>query len=157
FPVPTFNGLIMTSLAFPVIYPEENPVQIEEVVVGEQKLSAALVTDFNAMARKALAEQLPGIHARAAVRAIGKGLIQDQMNRQLGLLGGLMGNLVAAATEPDADDRMWRSLPERVFIARSFIAPGEYEVSLPGHPDAVKKMKIDGRYMVVPVRLYGEK
>ena len=156
-PVPTPNGLIMTSLAFPVIYPEENPVQVTEVMVGDNMLPAALVTDFNAMARKALSEQLPGIQARAAVRAIGKGLIQNQVNRQLGVFGGLVGNLVAAATEPDADDRMWRALPERVFIARSFIAPGEYEIRLPGHPDAVTKMKIDGRYMVVPVRVYGNK
>lgn len=157
FPVPSPNGMIAISLAYPVIQPEANPVQVSEVVVGEQKLPAALVTDFNAMARKALQQDLPGIHARSAVRAIGKGILQDQMHRQLGLFGGLMGNVLAAATEPDADDRMWRALPDRVFIARAFIAPGEYDVSLPGHADAVKKLRIDGRYMVVPVRLYGSK
>lgn len=157
FPVPSPNGLITVSLAFPVIEPEAEPVQVAEVVVGEQKLPAALVTDFNVMARKALQQDLPGIQTRAAVRAIGKGLVQDQVNRQFGMFGGLVGNIVAAATEPEADDRMWRALPGRVFIARSFIAPGEYDVSLPGHPDAVKKMKVDGRYMVVPVRVYGGK
>lgn len=157
FPVPTPSGLIMVSFAFPVIYPEANPVQIEQVLVGQQKLDAALVTDFNAMARRALQDELPGIQTRAAVRALGKGLIQDQVNRQFGVFGGLVGNLVAAATEGDADDRMWRALPDRMFIARAFVAPGEYEVRLPGYPEAVKKIAVDGRYMVVPVRMYSDK
>lgn len=157
FPVPTGTGLVTVSFAFPVIRPEAQPMNVNEITIGSQKVSAALVTDFNAMARKALQTELPGIQTRAAVRAIGKGLIQDQVNRQLGMFGGLMGNLIAAATEGDADDRMWRGLPNRVFIARSFVAPGEYEVNLPGYTGATKQMKIDGRYMVVPVRLYESK
>jgi hypothetical protein len=52
---------------------------------------------------------------------------------------------------------MWRGLPDRVFIARSFIAPGEYEVRLPTQADGLKKIKVDGRYMVIPVRLFKDK
>jgi hypothetical protein len=51
------------------------------------------------------------------------------------------------------DDRMWRMLPERIYIARLRLAPGEYDVAMDGRslPD---KVSIGGRYAVVPVRAY---
>jgi uncharacterized protein len=156
-PVPTYKGLITLSIAFPVIYPDKNALSINQVKLGDQTLPTALITDFNVMARKALKDELPGIQVRAAVRAIGKGLIQDQVNRNFGPLGGLIGNVAAVATESKADDRMWRSLPERVFIARSFVTPGEYEVRLPNQADGVRKITVGGRYMVIPVRLFKDK
>ena len=117
----------------------------------------ALVTDFNVMARKALKDELPGMQLRSAVRAVGKGLLQDQVNKQLGPFGGLIGNMVATATEPDADDRLWRALPGRVFIARASVPPGEYDMRIPGQPDAGKTLAVSGRYMVVPVRMFRNK
>jgi hypothetical protein len=157
FPVPTTSGIVTISLAFPVIYPAADAPAIEQVGLGAQSLPTALITDFNVMARKALKDELPGIQTRAAVRAIGKGLLQDQANKQLGLFGGLIANVVAVATEGDADDRMWRSLPERVFLARSFVKPGEYDMRLAGQGDGGKKLAIDGRYMVVPIRVFKDK
>lgn len=156
-PIPTGRGLITVGLAFPVIYPDKEARNIDQINLGSMSLPTALITDFNVMARKALKDELPGIQLRSAVRAIGKGLLQDQANKQLGPLGGLIGNVVAAATEPEADDRLWRSLPGRVFIARSFVTPGEYDLGIPGQSDGVKKMTIDGRYMVVPVRVFRDK
>ncbi|MBI1891596.1 MAG: hypothetical protein HYS18_13170 [Burkholderiales bacterium] len=154
FPVPTPSGLITVSFSFPAIYPDKNSVSISQISLGSQTLPAALVTDFNVMARKALKEDMPGIQARAAIRAIGKAVIQDQVNKKAGALAGLLANVAAAATEPPADDRMWRSLPDRVFIARGFVAPGEYELRLPTQADGAKKINVDGRYMIVPVRLF---
>ncbi|MBC7500633.1 MAG: hypothetical protein H7315_09055 [Herminiimonas sp.] len=157
FPVPTGRGLIAVSIAFPVIYPDKDAFNISQLNLGSMALPTALITDFNVMARKALKDELPGIQLRAAVRAIGKGVLQDQANKRLGSLGGLVGNVMATATEPEADDRMWRSLPGRVFIARSFMAPGDYEFRIPGQADGANKLKIDGRYMVVPVRVFRNK
>lgn len=157
FPVPTGRGLVTISLAFPVIYPDKEAQTINQVNLGSMSLPTALITDFNVMARKALKDELPGIQLRAAVRAIGKGLLQDQANKQFGAVGGLLGNIAAVATEPDADDRMWRGLPGRVFIARSFVTPGEYDFRIPNQPDGNKKLNIDGRYMVVPVRVFRNK
>lgn len=156
-PIPTGRGLITVGLAFPVIYPDKEAQNIDQIKLGSMSLPTALITDFNVMARKSLKDELPGIQLRSAVRAIGKGLLQDQANKQLGPLGGLIGNVVAAATEPDADDRLWRALPGRVFIARSFVTPGEYDLHIPGQTDGVKKITVDGRYMVVPVRVFRDK
>jgi hypothetical protein len=152
FPIPSRNGLIVVPLAFPVIYPNKSAATINQIDIGDKVLPTALITDFNVMARRSLKDELPGIQLRAAIRAIGKGVIQEQLNRRGSFLG-IIGNAAAALTESPADDRMWRGLPERVFVARSFIAPGEYTLRLPGLQGGEVKLTIDGRYMVVPVRI----
>lgn len=157
FPVPTRNGLITVSFSFPVIYPSKDTMQLSQINLGSLSMPAALVTDFNVMARRALQDELPGIQTRAAIRAVAKGLVQDQVNKKLGPWGGLIGNIVTAATEGEADDRMWRGLPDRVFIARGFVPPGEYDLRLPNQADSNQKLVVDGRYMVVPVRVFRNK
>lgn len=156
-PIPLNSGAAVVSFAFPVVYPDPNAPVINQIRVGNQTLPTALVTDFNVMARRALKDDLPGIQLRAVVRAIAKGVVQDQVNKNFGPLAGLAANLAVAATESNADDRMWRSLPERVFIARAFLAPGEYDVNFSNRPGDNVKLTVDGRYMVVPVRMYNEK
>lgn len=161
FPVPTPNGLITVGAAFPIIVPDNDPPLVSQISLSSAKapvqlFPTALITDFNVMARKALKDELPGIQIRAAVRAVAKGLLQNEVNRQLGPLGGLIGNIAAVATESNADDRMWRSLPERVFIARAFVAPGDYTLQLPNAsgPAVTRSLTVNGRYMVVPVRMF---
>jgi hypothetical protein len=152
FPIPSRNGLIVVPLAFPVIQPNKSALIINQINVGDKSLPTALITDFNVMARRALKDELPGIQLRAAIRAIAKGVIQEQLNRR-SLFLGLIGNATAAVTESPADDRIWRSLPERVFVARSLIAPGTYALQLPGLPNGEVRLTVEGRYMVVPVRI----
>ncbi|MBC3863128.1 hypothetical protein H8K32_13540 [Undibacterium jejuense] len=154
FPVPTGHGLITVSFAFPVIYPDNDAPVINSFAVGNQILPTAMVADFNVMARRALKDELPGIQTRAAIRAVTKAVAQDQVNKHFGALAGLAANIAVAATESPADDRMWRSLPERVFIARAFLPPGDYNVNFSGRAGDTTKVTVDGRYMVVPVRLY---
>lgn len=157
FPIPTARGLITIPFTFPVIYPDKNAPVVSQIGFGNLSLQTALITDFNVMARKALKDELPGIQLRAATRAIGKALIQDQINKQVGPLGGLLANIAAVATESPADDRIWRGLPDRVFIARSFVAPGEYQLRIPNQTDGIKTVTVDGRYMVIPVRIFKDK
>lgn len=154
FPVPTGHGVITVNYSFPVIYPDPNAPTLATIKVGNNVLSTSLIADFNVMARRALKDELPGIHTRAVIRAIVKGVAQDQINKNLGPMAGLLANVAAVATESPADDRMWRSLPERVFIARAFLPPGDYDLSFSNRPTETRKVSIDGRYMIVPVRMY---
>jgi hypothetical protein len=57
---------------------------ISTIRVGDKALPTALVTDFNVMARRALKDELPGIYTRAAIRAVVKGVWQDQVNKNFG-------------------------------------------------------------------------
>lgn len=155
-PVPTPSGLIMAPFSFPSISPDANATTINSIQLGAQTVNTALITDFNVMARRALKDELPGIQMRAATRAIAKGAVQNELNKKSPLLG-LLGNVATAATEGPADDRIWRSLPSRVFVARTFIEPGEYDLQLPNMTLDSSKLSVDGRYMVVTIRSYAGK
>ncbi|HRE14341.1 MAG TPA: hypothetical protein PLD37_09125, partial [Usitatibacteraceae bacterium] len=133
-PIPTRRGLVLAPISFPVIEPNRSAVHVDQLMVSGQPVPAALIADFNVMARRSLKDDLPGIQFRGAIRAIGKAVIQEQLNRQHPLMG-LAGNIAAIATEAPADDRLWRFLPERIFVARAFVKPGMHELRLPGLRD----------------------
>ena len=69
-----------------------------------------------------------------------------------GLIGGIIGAAASVTTE-QADDRMWRMLPGRVYVARGYLPPGEHTVSINGR-QLPQPIKIDGQYALVPLRMY---
>lgn len=150
-PVPTGRGMVTASISYPVIEPSTDPLLTTLSAAGTD-LKLEKVVDVNVMARRALKDEMPGMVLRGVTRAIAKGVTQNELQKRGGLVGGLIGAVASAATEV-ADDRMWRMLPGRVYIARGYLPPGEHVVTVNGRalPDPVK---IDGQYALVPLRLY---
>lgn len=150
-PVPTGRGMVTASISYPVIEPSKDPLLTTLSAAGTD-LKLEKVVDVNVMARRALKDEMPGMVLRGVTRAIAKGVMQNELQKRDGLVGGLIGAVASAATEV-ADDRMWRMLPGRVYIARGYLPPGEHVVTVNGRalPDSVK---IDGQYALVPLRLY---
>ena len=150
-PVPTGRGMVTASISYPVIEPSQDPLLTTLSAAGTD-LKLEKVVDVNVMARRALKDEMPGMVLRGVTRAIAKGVMQNELQKRGGLVGGLIGAVASAATEV-ADDRMWRMLPGRVYIARGYLPPGEHVVTVNGRalPDPVK---IDGQYALVPLRLY---
>ena len=150
-PVPTGRGMVTASISYPVIEPSTDPLLTTLSAAGTD-LKLEKVVDVNVMARRALKDEMPGMVLRGVTRAIAKGVMQNELQKRGGLVGGLVGAVASAATEV-ADDRMWRMLPGRVYIARGYLPPGEHVVTVNGRalPDPVK---IDGQYALVPLRLY---
>ena len=150
-PVPTGRGMVTASISYPVIEPSKDPPLTTLSAAGTD-LKLEKVVDVNVMARRALKDEMPGMVLRGVTRAIAKGVMQNELQKRGGLVGGLIGAVASAATEV-ADDRMWRMLPGRVYIARGYLPPGEHVVTVNGRalPDSVK---IDGQYALVPLRLY---
>ena len=150
-PVPTGRGMVTASISYPVIEPSKDPLLTTLSAAGTD-LKLEKVVDVNVMARRALKDEMPGMVLRGVTRAIAKGVTQNELQKRGGLVGGLIGAVASAATEV-ADDRMWRMLPGRVYIARGYLPPGEHVVTVNGRalPDPVK---IDGQYALVPLRLY---
>ena len=66
------------------------------------------------------------------------------------MLGAIVGSVASAVTE-QADDRMWRMLPGRVYVARGYLPPGDHTVSINGRNFVVS---VDGQYALVPLRFY---
>ena len=151
-PVPTGGGrMVVATLSMPVIEPTQSP-PISNLQVGDQSLLTQPIVDFNLMARRALKDDMPGMILRGATRAIVKGVAQDQAQKSFGAIGGIIAAVATVATE-QPEDRIWRSLPERVYIARGYVAPGDYELRLNNWPEPVK-VSIKGQYAVVSLRNY---
>ncbi|GAA4430422.1 hypothetical protein [Acidovorax lacteus] len=150
-PVPTGRGMVTASISYPVIEPSRDALLTTLSAAGTD-LRLEKVVDVNVMARRALKDEMPGMVLRGFTRAVAKGVMQNELQKRGGLVGGLIGAVASAATE-QADDRMWRMLPGRVYVARGYLPPGEHVVSINGRP-IEGAIKIDGQYALVPLRLY---
>lgn len=149
-PIPTGRGPVTATISYPVIAPSATP-NISALQVASSSLKPEAVVDFNVMARRALKDEMPGMMLRGATRAIAKGVVQDQAQRRFGPLGGLASAAFSIITE-QADDRMWRLLPERVYVVRSYLPPGDHRIVMENRE--IGTVKIDGQYAVVPLRVY---
>jgi hypothetical protein len=136
---------------------------------GITPLVPVQITSVDAMARKALQDELPGILLRTFIRSIGKATAQYQAERAASKrrskgddAAGAMLDLTAlalalgsAATE-SADERCWRSLPATIAIARARLPRGDHRIQLEtaaGLKDV--EVSIAGRYAFVSLRLIG--
>ena len=150
-PVPTGRGLVTASLSYPVIEPSTDPL-LSQLSAAGFDLKLEKVVDLNVMARRALKDEMPGMVLRGVTRAVAKGVLQDQLQKNAGPLGGLVAAVAAVATE-QADDRMWRMLPGRVYVARGYLPPGEHRIRINGR-ELEQTVKVDGQYALVPLRFY---
>jgi len=150
-PVPVGNRWRTVSISYPIIEPSSDPL-LSLLSVAGREFKLEKVVDVNVMARRALKDEMPGMVFRGATRAVVKAVMQDQLEKSGGLLGALVGSVVSAATE-QADDRLWRMLPGRVYVARGYLPEGDHKVSINGR-DFNISAKVSGQYAVVPLRLY---
>lgn len=152
-PVPVGNRIRTVSISYPTIAPSTDPV-LSNLSVAGRDFKLEKVVDVNVMARRALKDEMPGMVFRGVTRAIVKGVMQDQLEKNAGLMGALVGSIASAVTE-QADDRLWRMLPGRVYVARGYLPEGEHKVVINGQ-DFNINVKVSGQYALVPLRLYNQ-
>ncbi|MDR2165940.1 MAG: hypothetical protein LBO79_10080 [Zoogloeaceae bacterium] len=147
-----------TPLSFPVIRSEGGGYMPPEIQVGNARLPVETLVDVDAMARRLLKDQLPGIIGRTVVRAIAKSALQYQAQKHGGAIGGIVTGLFSVVTE-QADERAWRTLPERLAIARANLPGGDLAIEIPVAPGRVfrGRIRVDpGQAMnVIPIRIVG--
>ena len=148
-PVPVGSKIRTVSISYPVIEPSTDPL-LSAMMVSDKPFKLERVVDVNVMARRALKDEMSGMVVRGVVRAIAKGVVQDQLEQHGGLFGAILGSVASAVTE-QADDRMWRMLPGRVYVARGYLPPGDHTVSINGRQVSIS---VDGQYALVPLRFY---
>ena len=162
-PIPSKGGLqvVMTPISWPVLEPVSALDQVTGLSIGSQATPLTLVTSVDHMARRALADEMPGIIVRTSVRAIVKGAAQKVIQDNAGSMG-LAGTLlsiaagVAAVATEQADERTWRTLPAFYSAARVALAPGEHTLTVqtPSGP-TTKTIQVSGRHAVVVLRTSG--
>lgn len=149
------NGKVQTvSISYPIIEASKD-LPLNSISANGTQLNFERVVDLNVMARRALRDAMPGMVLRSVTRAITKGVVQDQLTKNGGLFGLVVGSVASIITE-QADDRMWRMLPGRVYVARGYLAPGMHKLTIDGR-DLSNEIKIDGQYAIVPIRIYEDK
>ena len=111
-------------------YPDEVPDRpTPTIYLDSLALTPAKCEDTFSMARKELDQDMPGIFAKTAVRALAKYKLTDAAGDKWGkILGGLL-NAATAATE-QADLRAWLSLPRSIYLATIYVRPGQHCLSL---------------------------
>ncbi|MDI6757400.1 MAG: hypothetical protein QME32_05200, partial [Endomicrobiia bacterium] len=111
---------------------------------------AEVAEDIGAIASKVLEERIGRIRiktiARSAVKyalskKIGDEVATSSGDRTLGWLAQKILAGAAAATEL-ADKRSWRTLPDKIFVARAYAWPGEHDVVIDFYDDAGYKVAV---------------
>ena len=154
-PIPSpHRGLIATPLSFPIIRSENIGFVPTSINVAGQQVAVETLTNIDTMARRQLKDQMPGILLRTVIRAALKSVAQEQANKG-GLVLGLAANVVAVVSE-QADDRSWRTLPERISVARAMLPQGLQTIEFQtGNGSFRKEVEIGNRFTIIPIRITG--
>lgn len=85
--------------------------------------------DLDAIARHGLEDRMGGILFKTILRALGKYALTRGVEDKTGKVGGILANLVTAATEK-ADTRSWITLPRTIQMTRLRVEPGVHDVEI---------------------------
>ena len=156
-PVMIGDKMILLSNAFPVMATTAWAPPPTQVMLGEQALPVARIASIDLMARRRLADDMPGIMLRATIRSTVSATLQYQAqraaDREQTLAMALAAGLIAAGSVllASADDRTWRALPAEVSIGRARLPRGAHRITLDGAPSV--EVTLSARYAVVDLRL----
>ena len=153
-PIPRKDGVVVVPLSFPVIKSSNSVLVPPSIAVAGQQLPVETLTNTDTMARRLLKDQMPGIILRTVIRATLKSVVQEQANKAH-WLAGLIANVITVGSE-QADDRCWRSLPERISIARATLPQGKHRIEFQSDAGSYQsEIEVTGRFTIIPIRLTG--
>ncbi|MBL8039023.1 MAG: hypothetical protein JNN16_16095 [Nitrospira sp.] len=139
------NGRVV-RVALPRLVPQKTRVTFEDLILTDSQgrsfsVRSERAQNLTALAEKGLSERMPAIATKAVARAATKfamaeGAVigaQHAAGRDaapwVGLLVGLAAHGMAVASE-EADKRNWQTLPDEIHVARVWVPPGQYQVSV---------------------------
>ena len=155
-PLPIDNQLVIVPLSFPIIRDDTSTAPLSEIRLDDKTLALTSLNSTNAMSRRALRDDMPGIILRTSVRGISRGVAQHNLNKTNPMAGLVLG--LASAVVEGADTRTWRTLPDQTQVVRLRLASGEHQLSLPTSLGGAQvKVKIDRPYQVVSLRVVGNR
>lgn len=138
-------GSQVVRISFPRLLPKSMYVGLTGLQVdgGVGFVGAENTAYMDQIASDTLENRRTRIIAKSMARLLIKGQINDQARRNFGPLGGIVANVVTAATET-ADTRSWTLLPQGFFVSRVMVKPGEYQVSVKtaGKTSSIQKVKL---------------
>lgn len=163
-PIPTGSGPIINRISFPVLRPDRAAYIPPEILTTTGKsIPVTLVTSIDAMSRRVLRDEMPGIILRTTIRATTRGVAQAaigrEVGRQFGAIGGLLANVASSAANvavERADERSWRTLPAYISVGRTRLPAGTHHLNIPTAAGwRGITVSVSGKHAVVPLRMIG--
>jgi hypothetical protein len=154
-PVPVNEKLVVAPLSFPVIIADNSVFVPPALDVGGKTLPVETLVNIDALARRQLKDQLPGIIGRTVIRALIKSALQYQAKKKggSGTAADVLTTLMTVTSER-ADERAWRTLPARLSIARAILPVGEQSIEFrTGNGVYRGRIMIGSQLSVIPIRL----
>ena len=153
-PVPYNNRFLVIPVSFPVLHQQDLGILPGAIRMGGATATPTVITSIDAMARKSLQEEMPGIVLRGIIRSTAKAAMQYQAGRQdeTGLAG--LAVILGSILTESADERTWRTLPAQIAVARARVPRGtEYlEVDTASGTQRIA-VGVHGRYQVIALRM----
>ena len=171
-PIPINRELVLVSVSFPVVHTPLAPFLPNSLRFADGATwPTAAVTSIDAMARRALRDEMPGIMLRGFVRSLSKAVAQYQAQRAAaqrrragdGSAGAALdvaaiALMIGSMVTESADERTWRSLPATVLIARGKLPRGSHTVTLPTPAgERSVQVHVQGRHAFIALRLIGDR
>ncbi|MEQ1882471.1 MAG: hypothetical protein ABL878_16045 [Burkholderiales bacterium] len=156
-PIISSNDMVLVPVSFPVLRPTEAALLPDSIEIdGAGAFSVIPITSIDAMARRALQDDMPGIMLRGIIRSTVKGAMQRRARKHdSGGLSELAVTLGALLTE-SADERGWRTLPAHIAIARGRVPSGQQRLRIPtARGMETVEVNLAGPHAVVSLRLLG--
>jgi hypothetical protein len=139
------NGEV-ARVALPRLVAQKTRVVSESMTLTDSSGQSVTVRsepaqNVTALAEKSLSERLPAMTVKALARAATKFAMAEGITRGaqhaagrdgapwVGLLVALLTHGLAVASE-EADKRSWQTLPDEIHVARAWVSPGQYKVSI---------------------------
>ena len=131
-PIPTTQGTVVINFPTYQLNNMRNPLPMR-VRAADQYATTQPLARVDAIAARALKEEIPGILTRQILRTTAKYALQKEANKNFGLLGAFATQIYNLVSE-QADLRSWLTLPANAQVARVVLPAGEQsvELSLPG-------------------------
>jgi hypothetical protein len=139
------NGRVV-RVALPQLISQKTQVPSESLTLTDSigrsiTVRSEVAQNVTALAEKSLSDRLPSITVKALARSAAKFAMAEgaTMGAQhaagkdaapwVGLLVGLVTHGLAVASEK-ADKRSWQTLPDEIHVARAWVPPGQYHLSI---------------------------
>lgn len=152
-PIPVNGRFVATPLSFPIVKSEGKGYMPNALRINGKDYPVETLVDVDAMARRQLRDQLPGIMGRTVVRAVAKSALQYQAQKKGGAVAGIITGIASVVTE-QADERAWRTLPERLAVARAVLPRGSAALEFDtGNGLFRGEVMVGNRVTVIPIRL----
>ena len=163
-PLPLPSGVVLLTAAYPVVRPSQSLFALDSLSVEDKAVPLAMTTNIDAMSRREIKDEMPGIILRNATRMAITGAAQaaaqqvKDKNGQTSLAGSLISLAIGitSAVATNADTRHWTTLPAQVFLGRTELKTGTHKLRI-STPVGVRDLDVDieGKHSVVYLRVLG--